>query len=170
VRRRRLIARDSPGAGPLAPASINYVPEARPNPPPYLHKRGTPTADTTAAVDVSELLARLAERTEELAEAKVEQKHAEAELRKRSRQLTTERKAHNDLREPLESDCEALESECELLLAESRELEAEVAREEEARTTAEVDLKRAEHMTATLEEKLKTVWAQLRQSETEAIE
>ena len=146
------------------------MPEARPNPPPYLHKRGTPAADTTAAVDVSELLATLAERTEELAEAKVEQKHAEAELKKRSRQVTTERKAHNELREPLESDCQALESECELLLAESRELEVEVAREQDARTAVEVDLKRAEHLTATLEDKLKMVWAQLRQSETEAFE
>lgn len=146
------------------------MPDARPNPPPYLHQRGTPTADTTAAVDAGELLARLAQRTEELAEAKVEQKHAEAELKKRSRQVTTERKAHNDMREPLESDCQALESECELLLAESRELEVEVAREQDARTAVEVDLKRAEHLTATLEDKLKMVWAQLRQSENEAIE
>lgn len=146
------------------------MPDARPNPPPYLHKRGTPTADTTAAVDVGELLARLAQRTEELAEAKVEQKHAEAELKRRSRQVTTERKAHNDMREPLESDCQALESECELLLVESRELEVEVAREQDARTAVEADLKRAEHLTATLEDKLKMVWAQLRQSENEAIE
>ena len=146
------------------------MPDARPNPPPYLHQRGTPTADTTAAVDVGELLATLAQRTEELAEAKVEQKHAEAELKRRSRQVTTERKAHNDMREPLESDCQALESECELLLVESRELEVEVAREQDARTAVEVDLKRAEHLTATLEDKLKMVWAQLRQSENEAIE
>ena len=146
------------------------MPDARPNPPPYLHQRGTPKADTTAAVDVSELLARLAQRTEELAEAKVEQKHAEAELKRRSRQVTTERKAHNEMREPLESDCQALESECELLLVESRELEVEVAREQDARTAVEVDLKRAEHLTATLEDKLKMVWAQLRQSENEAIE
>lgn len=146
------------------------MPDARPNPPPYLHKRGTPTADTTAAVDVSELLAKLAQRTEELAEAKVEQKQAEAELRKRSRQVTTERKAHKELREPLEVDCQALESECELLLVESRELEVEVAREQDARTAVEADLKRAEHLTATLEDKLKMVWAQLRQSENEAIE
>lgn len=142
------------------------MPDARPNPPPYLHKRGTPTADTTAAVDVGELLARLAQRTEELAEAKVEQKHAEAELKKRSRQVTTERKAHKEMREPLEADCQALESECELLLVESRELEDEVAREQDARTAVEVDLKRAEHLTGALEDKLKTVWAQLRQSET----
>ena len=86
------------------------MPDARPNPPPYLHKRGTSAADTTAAVDVSELLA--ARLTEELAEAKVEQKHAEAELKRRSRQVTTERKAHKELREPLEVDCQALESEC----------------------------------------------------------
>ncbi len=142
------------------------MPDARPNPPPYLHKRGTPTADTTAAVDVGELLARLAQRTEELAEAKVEQKHAEAELKRRSRQVTTERKAHKEMREPLEADCQALESECELLLVESRELEVEVAREQDARTAVEVDLKRAEHLTAALEDKLKTVWAQLRQPET----
>ena len=57
-----------------------------------------------------------------------------------------------------------------MLLAESRELEGEVAREQDARRSAEVELKRAEHMTATLEDKLKMVWAQLRQSETEAFE
>jgi chromosome segregation ATPase len=146
------------------------MPDARPDPPPFLHKRGTPTADTTAAVDVSELLARLAQRTEELAEAKVEQKHAEAELRKRSRQVTTERKAHNEMRQRLEEDCQALESECELLLAESRELELEVAREQDARTAVVGDVKRAEDVTAALQDKMKIIWAQLRQSETEAIE
>jgi chromosome segregation ATPase len=146
------------------------MPDARPDPPPYLHKRGASTADTTEAVDVSELLARLAQRTEELAEAKVEQKHAEAELRKRSRQVTTERKAHNEMRQQLEDDCQALESECEQLLAESRELELEVAREQDARTAVVADVKRAEDVTAALEDKMKIVWAQLRQSETEASE
>ena len=52
--------------------------------------------------------------------SKVEQKQAEAELRKRSRQVTTERKAHNDMREPLESDCELSSRNVKLLLAESR--------------------------------------------------
>jgi chromosome segregation ATPase len=146
------------------------MPDARPDAPRYLHQRGTPTADTTAAVDVSELLARLAQRTEELAEAKVEQKNAEAELRKRSRQVTTERKAHNEMRERLEGDCQGLESECELLLAESRELEIEVAREQDARAAAEGELKRAEDLTAALQDKLKIIWAQLRESETEATE
>jgi chromosome segregation ATPase len=146
------------------------MPDARPDAPRYLHQRGTPTADTTAAVDVSELLARLAQRTEELAEAKVEQKNAEAELRKRSRQVTTERKAHNEMRERLEGDCQGLESECELLLAESRELEIEVAREQDARAAAEGELKRAEDLTAALQDKLKIIWAQLRESETESIE
>lgn len=146
------------------------MPEARPDAPRYLHERGAPTADTTAAVDVSELLARLAQRTEELAEAKVEQKHAEAELRKRSRQVTSERKAHKEMRERLEGDCQTLESECELLLAESRELEIEVAREQDARTSVEGDLKRAEDLTAALQDKLKIVWAQLRRSETETLE
>ncbi len=140
------------------------MPDARPDAPPYLHKRGTPTPDTTAAVDVSELLARLAQRTEELAEAKVAQKHAEAELKRRSRQVTTERKAHKEMRQPLEGDCEALESECELLLAESRELEVEVAQEQDARAAVEVDLKRAEDLTAALRDKLKVVWGQLRQT------
>jgi chromosome segregation ATPase len=146
------------------------MPDARPDAPRYLHQRGTPRADTTAAVDVSELLARLAQRTEELAEAKVEQKNAEAELRKRSRQVTTERKAHNEMRERLEGDCQGLESECELLLAESRELEIEVAREQDARAAAEGELKRAEDLTAALQDKLKIIWAQLRESETESIE
>ena len=146
------------------------MPDARPDAPRYLHQRGTPRADTTAAVDVSELLARLAQRTEELAEAKVEQKNAEAELRKRSRQVTTERKAHNEMRERLEGDCQGLESECELLLAESRELEIEAAREQDARTTVEGDLKRAEDLSAALQDKLKIVWAQLRQNETETLE
>jgi hypothetical protein len=55
-------------------------------------------------------------------------------------------------------------------LAESRELEVEVAREQDASTAVEVDLRRAEDLTAALQDKLKIVWAQLRQSETEAIE
>jgi chromosome segregation ATPase len=147
-----------------------HMPDARPDAPRYLHDPGTPTADTSAAVDVSELLARLAQRTEELAEAKVEQKQVEAELKRRSRQVTAERKAHNETRQRLEGDCQALEAECDLLSAESRELEAEVAQERNARAAAEADLTRVQDRTAALQQKLKFAWAELRQSETEAAE
>lgn len=135
-----------------------------------MHERDAPTADTTAAVDVTELLAKLAERTEELAEAKVQRKHAEAELKRRTREVSTERKAHNETRQRLEDDCQALEGESYLLSAESRLLEAEVAQEGNARTAAEADLKRVQDRTAALQHKLKIAWAELRPSETEAAE
>jgi chromosome segregation ATPase len=144
--------------------------DARPDGPRYLRDPDTPVTDTTAAVDVSELLARLAERTEELAEATVRQKHAEADLRRRTREVTAERKAHNETRQRLENDCQALGTECDLLSAERRGLEAEVARERNARTTVEADLKRVQDRIGSLQHKLKGAWGELRQRETEVAE
>lgn len=154
------------------------MPDPAPDTPRYLHDRAastvpdrdTPTADTKAAVDTSELLARLAELTEELAEARVQKKHAEAEKEKRTREVATERKAHNTARQRLEDECQALEAECDLLSAESQALEAAVAEEQKARTAVEADLKRAQDRTAVLQRKLKVAWAELRQSETEGAE
>jgi chromosome segregation ATPase len=154
------------------------MPDPAPDAPRYLHDRDThtahdrdtPTADTTAAVDVTELLARVAELTEELAEARVQQKHAEAELERRTRQVNIERQAHNATRQRLEDDSQALVTECDLLAAESRGLEAEVARERNARTAVEEDLKRVQDRTAALQDKLRIAGAQRRQNETEAPE
>jgi hypothetical protein len=137
---------------------------------PTVHDRDTPTPDTTAAVDVSELLTRLAELTEELAEARVEQKHAQAELRKKTREVAGERKAHDAARQRLEDDCQALEAECDFLSAESQGLEAGVAEERNARVAVEADLKRVQDRTSVLQNKLKIAWAELKQSETEASE
>jgi chromosome segregation ATPase len=144
--------------------------EARPDPPRYLHDREVPTAETTVAVDVTELLARLAERTEELAEAKVNRKHAEAQLEKTTREVNTERKAHNETRQRLEDDCGPLEVECELLSVEGSELEAAVVQERDARTAVEADLKRAQDRNAAFERNLKIARGQLQQRETEAAE
>jgi chromosome segregation ATPase len=133
-----------------------------------VHDRDTPAADTKAAVDVTDLLARLTELTEELAEARVQQKHAEADLKKKARQVAAERKAHNATRQRLEDDCQALEADCDLLSAESHGLEAGVAEERNARTSVEADLKRVQDRTAVLQQKLKIAWTELKQSETEA--
>lgn len=144
--------------------------EMRPEAPRYLHDRDTPTSDTKAAVDVTELLAMLAQRTEELAAAKVQQKHAESELRKRKREVISERKAHNETRQLLGDDCRALESECDLHSVESRELEADVGQERDGRAAVEADLKRVQDRTAAFERKLKIARAELRQDETEVAE
>jgi chromosome segregation ATPase len=142
--------------------------EVRQAPPRYLHDHEVPTAETT--VDVSELLARLAERTEELAEAKVNQKHAEAQLEKRTREVDTERKAHNETRQRLEDDCGVLEVECALLSVEGHDLEAAVVEERIVRTAVEADLKRAQDRNAALKRSLKIARGQLQQRETEAAE
>ena len=147
--------------------------DTAPDTPRYLHDgdtqavpdRDSPAAETTAAVDVSELLARVAEQTEQLAEAKVEHKHAEAQLKKRTREVNAERKAHKATRERLEEDSQTLLDECDRLAAESRALEAEVARERNALTAVEEDLKRVQDRTVALEEKLKIASAQRRQNE-----
>jgi chromosome segregation ATPase len=144
--------------------------QARPDAPRDLHDREVPTAETTVAVDVTELLARLAERTEELAEAQVNRKHAEAQLEKRTREVNTERKAHNDTSRRLEDDCGALEVECEVLSVEGRDLEAAVVQERDARIAVEADLKRAQDRNAALKRNLKIARGQLQQRETEAAE
>ena len=127
-------------------------------------------AETTVAVDVTELLARLAERTEELAEAKVNRKHVEAQLVKKTREVNTERKAHNETRQRLEDDCGVLEVECELLSVQGHELEAAIVQERVARTAVEADLKRAQDRNAALKRTLKIARGQLQQRETEAAE
>jgi chromosome segregation ATPase len=144
--------------------------EARPDPPRALHDGEVLTAETTVAVNVTELLARVAQRTEELAEAKVNRKHAEAQLEQRTREVDTERKAHNDTRQRLEDHCGPLEVECELLSVEGGELEAAVVQERDARAAVEADLKRAQDRNAALERNLKMARGQLQQRETEAAE
>jgi chromosome segregation ATPase len=144
--------------------------DMRPDAPRYLHDRDTPAPETKAAVDVTELLARLAQRTEELAEAKAQQKHADSELRKRKREVTSERKAHNEARQLLKMDCQALESDCDRLAEGARALELEVAQVRDGRNAVEADLKRVQDLTAALQQKLKIARAELRQIETEAAE
>jgi chromosome segregation ATPase len=155
---------------PSKAASMARMAEARPDPPRSLHDREVLTAETTVSVDVTELLARLAKRTEELAEAKVNRKHAKAQLDERTREVNAERKAHNETRQRLEDECRALEVECELLSVEGRELVAAVVQERDARTAIEADLKRAQERNAALERNLKIARGQLQQRETEATE
>jgi len=144
--------------------------EARPDPPRHLHDREVPTAETTVAVDVTELMARLAERTEELAEARVNRKRAKSQLEKRTREVNTERKAHDETRQRLEEHCAALEVECELLSVDGRKLDAAVVQERDARTAVEADVKRAQDRNAALERTLRIARGQLQQRETEAAE
>jgi chromosome segregation ATPase len=137
--------------------------ETRDDRPRLLHQREAPSPDTTATVDVTDLLARLADRTEELAEANVRLKQTEADLKRKTREMAAERKAHSETRRQLEADCEQLEAECRDGAAECRDLEAQVAQQREARTAVEADLKRAEERAAELQHQLQIVWAQLRE-------
>src|SRR5919106_1863445 len=139
------------------------MPETREDGPRLLPKREVPSPDATATVDVTDLLARLADRTEEVAEAKVRLKHAEGDLKRQTREMALERKAHGETRQQLEADCQQLEAECRDLEAECRELEAEVARQREARAAVDADLKRAEERAAELQHQLQIVWAQVRE-------
>jgi chromosome segregation ATPase len=138
------------------------MPEMRQDRPQLVGKRDAPSPDTTATVDVTDLLARLADRTEELAQAKVRQEHAEAELERKTREMAAERKTHSETHSQLEADCQQLETECQEVSAECRELQAEVARQREARTAVEADLKRAQQRVAGLQHQLQIVSAQLR--------
>jgi chromosome segregation ATPase len=142
---------------------MTYMPETRKDEPRLLHKREASSPDVTATVDVTDLLARLADRTEELAEAKVRQEHTEADLKRKTREMASERKAHTEARQQLEADCQQLEAECHEVAAECRKLEAEIARQREARAAVEADLKRAEDRAAELQHQLQIVWAQLRE-------
>jgi chromosome segregation ATPase len=144
------------------------MPETRPDGPRYLRERDAPTGDSSATVDVTDLLARLAECTEELAEARVRQKHAEATLKRTTREMDAERKAHTETRQQLETDCRELEAECNEVTAECRDLEAEVARERKARSAVQADLKRAQDRIAALQHQLQIAWAQLQQGRSEA--
>jgi chromosome segregation ATPase len=136
------------------------MPQDRPQ---LLHTRGSPSPGTTATVDVTDLLARLADRTEELAQAKVRQEHAEADLKRKTREMAAEREAHSETRSQLEADCQQLEAECQQVEAECRELESEVARQREARVAVEADLKRAQQRIAALQHQLQAVSVQLRE-------
>jgi chromosome segregation ATPase len=141
--------------------------DTRPDVPRYLREGDTPSADTTASVDVTELLARLGERTEELAEARVRQKHAEANLKRKTREMAAERKALSETRDRLETDCAELEAECQEAGAECRQLKALLAREQKARSAAEADLKRVQDRVASLQHQLQIAWARLKQDGTE---
>jgi chromosome segregation ATPase len=141
--------------------------DTRPDVPRYLREEDAPGADTTASVDVTKLLARLGEQTEELAEARVRQKHAEANLKRKTREMTAERKAHRETRERLETDCAELEAECQQAGAECRQLKALLARERKARSAAEADLKRVQDRVGSLQHQLQIAWARLKQDGTE---
>jgi hypothetical protein len=110
-----------------------------------------------------DLLARLADRTEELAEARVRQKHAEADLNRKTRELASERKARGHARKPLETDRRELEAEYREVSAECRDLEAEIGRERNARTADEAELKRVQYRVAALQQQLQFAWAQLQE-------
>jgi chromosome segregation ATPase len=139
------------------------MPDTQPDGPRYLRQGVAPPGETTASVDVTELLAKLAEQTEELAEARVGQKHAQAELKRKARQLTAERKAHSETQKRLEADCAELQAECDQAAGESRELKARLTREHNARTAAEADLKRVQERLGSLQHQLQIAWARLKE-------
>ncbi len=137
------------------------MPDTRPDAPLYLREGSVPEAEGTASVDVTDLLARLAQQTEELAEARVRQKHAEDALEQKTREMNAERKALVEKRERLQFDCAELEADCDQAAAEARELEAGLARERDARRAAEADLKRMRERVASLQHQLQIARAQL---------
>jgi chromosome segregation ATPase len=131
--------------------------------PRILHEPDPPRADTNASVDVTELLATLADQTAEVAEARVKQEHAEAKLKTKTGELESERKAHNREVQRLEADCRELEAECQEVAAACGELEAVLAGQRDARTAAEEELKRAKERGAAVYHQLRVVQAQLGQ-------
>jgi septal ring factor EnvC (AmiA/AmiB activator) len=147
---------------------MGYMADKRPDARRYLREQGTAAGDTTATVDVTELLTRLAERTEELAEARARQKHAEARLKRKRREIYKERKIHEETLEQLETDCRELEQKCHQAAAEYRELEGQADRERKARATVEADLKRAQQRAAAVQHRLQIARAQLEEGDREA--
>ena len=143
------------------------MPEMRPDAPRYLRGQDAPAADARSSVDVTELLGRLSDRTEELAEARVRQKAAEADLKRTSRQVSTQRKAHTETTRRLETDHRELEEERDQVVAERRELEAEVAREMEARAALEAELEETQERVAAVQRRLQAAWAEVQQTEPE---
>lgn len=131
--------------------------------PRILHEPDPQPADANASVDVSDLLARLADRTAELAEAKVQQKNAEAKLKTKAGELESERKAHKQGVRQLEADCRELETECEQVAAACSELEAVLEGQRSARDASETELKRARKRGAALQHQLRVVQGQLGQ-------
>jgi chromosome segregation ATPase len=142
--------------------------DTRPDAPRYLREQGAQAADTSATVDVSELLTRLAERTEELAEARVRQKRAEANLKKKTRELDTERELRNRKRQQLETACRELEAECIQATEDFRALEAQLVREREARTAVQAELGRVQDRVAALQHQLQVAWTELKPEEAES--
>jgi chromosome segregation ATPase len=139
------------------------MPQTRQNGPRFLYERDAPQTDPAGSMDVLELLARLADRTEELAEASVRQKHAEANVKRKTREVASERKARGLARKQLEADRGELEAESREVAAECRDLEAEIARERKARSADEAELKRVEYRVAALQHQLQIAWAQLQE-------
>jgi chromosome segregation ATPase len=139
------------------------MPEKRQNGPRFPYERDVPPTDPAGTIDVWELLARLGDRTEELAEARVRQKHAEADLKRKTREVASERKARGLARKQLEADRRELEAESRKVEAECRDLEAELARERKARAADDAELNRV----AALQQQLQIAWAQLQGSGTE---
>ena len=145
------------------------MPDRRPDAPRYLREQDAPEpdADARSNVDVTELLSRLAERTEELAEARVKQKAAESDLRRKAREVSAQRKAHAETSQRLETDRRELEQERDQVVAERRELEAEIARELDARAGVEAELEETQERLTALQRRLQAAWAQLQRSEAE---
>jgi septal ring factor EnvC (AmiA/AmiB activator) len=131
--------------------------------PRILHEPDPPPADANASVDVTDLLARLADQTAEVAEARVKQEHAEAKLETKTGELESERKAHNQEVQRLEAECRELEAECQEVAAACGELEAVLAGQRDARAAAEEELKRAKERGAAVHHQLRVVQAQMGQ-------
>jgi chromosome segregation ATPase len=142
--------------------------EPQPDAPRYLREGDAPKGGTTASVDVTDLLGKLGERTEELAEARVRQKHAEAEVKRKTREISAQRKAHGETVKRLEADCAELEAECNQAVAESQQLKTLLARERRARGAAEAELKRVQERVASLQHQLQIAWARLKEDESGA--
>jgi chromosome segregation ATPase len=136
--------------------------------PRILHEPDPQPADATASVDVTDLLARLADQTAEVAEARVKQEQAEAKLQTKLGELESGRKAHTREVQRLEADCRKLEAECHEVAAACGELEAVLAGQRDARAAAEEELRRAKERGAAVHHQLRVVQAQLEQDKPQA--
>jgi chromosome segregation ATPase len=136
--------------------------------PRILHEPDPASADANASVDVTDLLARLADQTAEVAEARVKQEQAEAKLQAKLSELESGRKAHKQEVQRLEADCRKLEAECHEVAAASGELEAVLAGQRDARAAAEEELRRTKERGAAVHHQLRVVQAQLEQDKPQA--
>jgi len=141
--------------------------EPRKDGPRIVYETDAREADSAATVDVMDLLAQLADRTEEVAEATARERHAEATLRSKTREVNSERKAHREALKRLEADYRDLEAERDQVASECHDLEAEIAKEHSARTADEAELERTQHRVAALQHQLQVAWAQLQQGRPE---